>query len=719
MFLPAAKFRLVSAPNANVGAQQDGELRGRTVERGTSCDPGVVIPGCGLGISEIRQAPGRSDESEKACSKFLLVLSGQARWECGARRYMLGSDTVCHIPAGLKYAQETLPGSPLLGYAIHYRPQLLSPGVGSQLAALGMVPIDLGSTTSNQARVVRSVFQEMLFEQNARQEGWEAVLHSRLIDLAVRVVRLASRRGGIEPPVFEPGSESIDRVARYADRVRSQFFRQETIVEAARSVGLSRRQFAELFRKVTGQSWRQYVLGLRLKHAAELLAGTDRSVSAVAFECGFDDLSNFHHSFKAVYGCSPLGYRQQRRIHLPVGTAAAPKTARPSPRAPTFKFRGMKGWAWTTEQYLEEIPVLAGLKMNFLMNCYRSMSTSSPGQPWCNEWWKPMPEARKQAFAEIIRSCREHGIAFCFAMHPQLDSPRPLDLGRAKDLERFYQHYAWAQEQGARWFAICLDDTSWGVAGPGALGTAHAVLANTVFDRLQTADRSAQMILCPSAFWGDGTNPDHRTYLDRLAREMHRDVYVFWNGDAIVTPRITRVAAESYKSLVKHRLFLWDNYPVNDGSATLHLGPVSGREAELCEVIDGYMSNPMCAQNQINRLPLATCADYAGNPRAYDPARSIGRAIVRLGKSRAQQAVLKDLVEAYPGFIVAGGGTGTNPVRARFGSLAVRPSARREFIRQMEEVAARLARLFLSQFCATQKTVLDDVRWMKQQLNSR
>ncbi len=582
-----------------------------------------------------------------------------------------------------------------------------------------MVPLDLGSTASNQARVVRSVFQEMLFEQDARHEGWETVLHSRLMDLAVRVLRLVNRRGGSEPPVFELGSDSTDRVARYVMRLKSLFFRQETIVEAARSVGLSRRQFAELFRKVTGQSWRQYVLGLRLKRAAELLAGTDRSVSAVAFECGFDDLSNFHHSFKSAHGCSPLSYREQRRVRLPAIASALPEPPRGSPQVPGFKFRGIKGWSWAVEQYLEEVPVLASLKLNFLMNCYRSMSPSPPGQHWCNEWWKPMPEARQKAFAGVIRSCGEHGIAFCFAMHPQLDSPRPMDFGRAKDLERFYQHYAWAQDEGVRWFSICLDDTSWSTAGPAALGNAHAGLVNTIYDRLQSKDRAAQMILCPAAFWGDGTNPDQHAYLEALAGQLHRDVYVFWNGDAIVTPRITRVAAESYKSVVKHRLFLWDNYPVNDGSPTLHLGPVSGREADLCEVIDGYLSNPMCSQNQINRLPLATCAEYARNPRGYNPARAIGQAIVWQGQTRAQQEVLKDLVEAYPGFIVAGGGTGTNPVRAKFGSLAGDPSARQRFILQTEDIAQRLAKLFASRLSATRKTVLDDVRWMKQQSDSR
>ncbi len=685
--------------------------------------PGIerraVIPACGVVLSESQQGPGRSDELEEACSKFILVLSGQARWECGSRRHMLGPDTVCHLPAGLKYCQETLATAPFLAYTIRYRPGLLTTGIGSQLAALGMVPIDLGSTASNQARVVQSIFQEMLFEQAARQEGWEAILLSRLMDLAVRVLRLVNRRGGSEPPVFEPGSDSIDRVARYSVRLTSRFFRQETIVEAARSVGLSRRQFAELFRKVTGQSWRQYVLGLRLKHATELLAGTDRSVSAVAFECGFADLSNFHHSFKAVHGCSPLSYREQRRVRLPASASTLAEPSRASSQAPAFKFRGIKGWSWSVAQYLEEVPVLASLKLNFLMNCYRSMSPSPPGQSWCNEWWKPMPEATKSGFAGVIRSCREHGIAFCFAMHPQLDSPRPLDFRRAKDLERFYQHYAWAQSQGVRWFSICLDDTSWGTAGPGALGTAHAGLANTVFDRLQAGDSGSQLILCPAAFWGDGTNPDHRAYLGALARQLHRDVFVFWNGDAIVTPRITRVAAESYKSVVKHRLFLWDNYPVNDGSPTLHLGPVSGRESDLCDVIDGYLSNPMCAQNQGNRIPLSTCADYACNPRGYNPARSIAQAILRLGLTCAGQEALKELVEAYPGFIVAGGGTGTNPVRAKFGSLLATGNARSaalNFVRQIDQMASRLAKLFPTQFRATRQTVLADIQWMNEQL---
>ena len=54
---------------------------------------------------------------------------------------------------------------------------------------------------------------------------------------------------------------------------------------------------------------------------------------------------------------------------------------------------------------------------------------------------------------------------------------------------------------------------------------------------------------------------------------------MFWTGDTFT--RITRAAAESYKKRVKHRLFLWDNYPVNDGQQTLHLGPVTGARSRI------------------------------------------------------------------------------------------------------------------------------------------
>ena len=631
----------------------------------------------------------------------------------------MGPDTLCHIPAGQPHYQQTRLNESVLMYVIRYCPKLLPQALSSQLAALGMISLDLTTSSVNHSRIVKSLFQEMLFEQEACQGDWEALMQSRLIDLTVRMLRLARRRGRVDQPAFEGSNDSADRVARYALRLKSHFFRQQTTEEAARSCGLSRRQFTTLFRKVTGQSWRQHLLSLRLKHAGKLLMETDSSVLAVAFESGFEDGSHFHHSFKSTYGCSPLEYREQHRVLLDSNHRRITEPVDSGQASSGFKFRGMKGWFWTTEQYLEEITVLSSLRMNFLMNCCGSVVVSRASEPGCIEWWKPMSEASREAYSRIIRECQNHRITFCFSLQPRLAAPRQLDTGSAKDLKALIEHFTWAQRQQVQWFSLCLGGTGWGNGGPSEAGVAHAGLVNTVFSQLRAQDPNAQFILCPVACWGDGSNPEHHAYLDALARDMDSDVYVFWCGDSIVTPRTTRVAAEGFKSVVRHRLFLWDNYPVNDANPTLHLGPLRGRDSDLSEVIEGYLSNPMCTQNQINRLPLATCADYASNPRTYDPARAIAQAIVRLGKTKPQQEVLRDLVEAYPGFIVAGGGTGTNPVRAKLANILAGPDCRpaaHAFIERIEDASFRLRKLFPGRFPATNKTVQDDIDWMKHQL---
>ena len=296
-------------------------------------------------------------------------------------------------------------------------------------------------------------------------------------------------------------------------------------------------------------------------------------------------------------------------------------------------------------------------------------------------------------------------------MNPQSD----------EDFEKLWQHYAWAQGLGVKWFNLCLDDIQ---VMPGLKIDAadHCKLVNKLFARLREKDRDAQFIFCATWYGGDGNEPAHVGYLDTVARDLNPEIYLFWTGDTFWTPTHypSPRAAESYKKRVKHRLFLWDNYPVNDAQQTLHLGPVTGRDADLCDVIDGYISNPMASQNQINRIPLATCADYAYNPKGYDPTRSIGQAILHSADTDAGRDVLLDLVEAYPGFIIYPGGTGTNPAADRVSEADRQPAITilaRNMLRHLEDIARRLEREFPDRYPATKKTIGADIEWMKKTLN--
>jgi AraC family L-rhamnose operon regulatory protein RhaS len=269
----------------------------------------VPMPDWGLVVFEARHAPGFFGELKDSYAKFHLVIAGRALWESEGREYTLAGDTLFHIAPQVPQRQRDLPGQPVTLYAIHYRPELLRPEIARELFVPGMLPLDLRGSGMDRARQIRSLVQEMLFEQQAQRLGWEALLISRLTDLAVLTLRW-SRGEGIQ---VDLGNESAARVASYAVRLKSEFYTSVSLDAAARSVGLSRRRFTELFREITGESWRKQVQRLRMEYAAKLLGSTERSVTAIAFECGFEELSHFHHSFKATFDTTPLAYRQQFR----------------------------------------------------------------------------------------------------------------------------------------------------------------------------------------------------------------------------------------------------------------------------------------------------------------------------------------------------------------------------------------------------------------------
>ncbi|HUM34118.1 MAG TPA: beta-N-acetylglucosaminidase domain-containing protein [Candidatus Saccharicenans sp.] len=415
---------------------------------------------------------------------------------------------------------------------------------------------------------------------------------------------------------------------------------------------------------------------------------------------------------------SPEDKFQLYRVSLPSEMRPLPEPLGSDRSQPGFKIRGIKGWAWEPEQYLAEIPYLVEGQMNFLMNCYLSMF--SDPEKFVNRWWEPIPAAKKLSYEQVVKACFENGIMFCFSLNPPLFSERPFRYENQEDFELLWSHYSWMQGLGVRWFSLSFDDIPVEGLDKASLGESQAEVSNKLLLRLREKDPEANLIICPVYYWGCGQGEEAQAYLNALGQKLHPDIYVFWTGDGIVTNKITVACAQAYKSLVNHRLIIWDNYPVNDRQPVLHLGPVSGREAGLAEVADGYMSNPLSPQNEINRLPLLTCADYAYNPWEYDPGRSIGQSIMHLAETKSQREVLRELVELFPGEINLGRTeTGYNSLLEKFNHLRQQPGGNElalEFINYVENVLWRLEQEFPGQYSSTKKTIAYNIELMKKKL---
>jgi AraC family transcriptional regulator len=125
--------------------------------------------------------------------------------------------------------------------------------------------------------------------------------------LAARFVDVVSGRKR-EPP----GARSRDRrraveAALWLDAHAHEPIDLESTASAA---GVTSFHFLRLFAAVLGVTPHQYLIRCRLRHAASLLADDTRSITDIAYDVGFGDLSNFVRTFHRAAGVSPRGFRQ-------------------------------------------------------------------------------------------------------------------------------------------------------------------------------------------------------------------------------------------------------------------------------------------------------------------------------------------------------------------------------------------------------------------------
>jgi AraC-like DNA-binding protein len=128
--------------------------------------------------------------------------------------------------------------------------------------------------------------------------------------LAGRFVEVVSGRSHKPAPAKLWDRRRAVETALWIDAHSSQEINLEDIAGQA---DVSPFHFLRLFSSVLGVTPHQYLVRSRLRHAARLLADDDTSVTNIAYDVGFRDLSNFVRTFHRAAGVSPRKFREASR----------------------------------------------------------------------------------------------------------------------------------------------------------------------------------------------------------------------------------------------------------------------------------------------------------------------------------------------------------------------------------------------------------------------
>lgn len=169
----------------------------------------------------------------------------------------------------------------------------------------GCIPFWKNEFLISVAGPVEDIVKELY--QNANSSNEQAVFANHFLFQKLIYV-LADQR------LFQKQSVNprlaVKRTIQYLSR---HYHEAITVDQLAKMANVSRRWYTSLFKELTGENPGDYVIGLRMRRAKELLNLSEGSFGEIARRVGFEDEHYFSRRFKQMIGMSPRHYKQNRR----------------------------------------------------------------------------------------------------------------------------------------------------------------------------------------------------------------------------------------------------------------------------------------------------------------------------------------------------------------------------------------------------------------------
>ncbi|PXX30516.1 AraC family transcriptional regulator [Arenibacter sp. ARW7G5Y1] len=103
-----------------------------------------------------------------------------------------------------------------------------------------------------------------------------------------------------------------DRLDNCLEFIMSNYKKSITLKEVADIANMTPNSFCRYFKRRTNMTFSKFLIEFRVGKACQLLLNTEKKIIEIAFDCGFNSLSNFNNQFASVKGMSPREYRKKK-----------------------------------------------------------------------------------------------------------------------------------------------------------------------------------------------------------------------------------------------------------------------------------------------------------------------------------------------------------------------------------------------------------------------
>lgn len=250
-------------------------------------------------------------------AEFFYVSQGEVLFQADTDYFPLRAGEAAFVDGGDIHAAYSPDGSPCTFFAIVFDVRLLDGLSYDAVQENSVIPFRERTRTfprhirpdSEWERSLLDSVRTIVWAYQSGQPGFRTAIKGHLY---LMLAPLAGDGHSVNRSVEASAGARTDRLKSVLLHIQEHYGRPIRISELAGLIPMSESQFCRFFKTMTRQTPVEYLNAYRIKRAVELLRRTDRKISDIALEVGFDHISYFIKVFQKHMKATPSEFRSQQ-----------------------------------------------------------------------------------------------------------------------------------------------------------------------------------------------------------------------------------------------------------------------------------------------------------------------------------------------------------------------------------------------------------------------
>lgn len=151
-----------------------------------------------------------------------------------------------------------------------------------------------------------NIFEKIQFEKYSLDNMSELLTKAYFFELIIYLIRCQHYTHNIN----QKTNLSNITIGEIVNFIENNYSRQLTLPEIAAQFGISESSLTKKIKIFTNMTFKEYLTKTRIEAAKSLLISSEKSITEIAYECGYNNSNFFGDVFKKAVGMSPSSYRK-------------------------------------------------------------------------------------------------------------------------------------------------------------------------------------------------------------------------------------------------------------------------------------------------------------------------------------------------------------------------------------------------------------------------